>query len=326
MKKLLIIIYALSNTYVLAGLPISTAFKTIIEEYKPNSIGLDYKIQFSMKINPFINGDPSYCLGSLVVINKINYLVTSTGCLVRKGTKVQSNTYYATGYKIMYNSNVISAPINFKFKKMKEGSILFIKLPTYDTQQFPTNILTQTQRFKSSINLNAYYHALISSLIDDDDNTNQFNSLLFSQYYSKNNNTLYTQPVFIGFPFKGSPYNTIDESLVVKYLIDYEYYYAGIKSPTRLYLDENLKTSPLIFKLSNNSIIRDLGASLTICDFKYNQEFRNNNCSLVGILTGTINKYPYFSFFSEEKIYVLDTQTQEVVETVIQSLMNNPTA
>ena len=322
MKILLIILFAVLNTYVFSESPVENALKIITERFNPNSEGLDFQIQFTMRAKGIIKGDLSYCLASLVNIKRIKYLVTSTGCLVRKGAKIQSNTYYATEYKIIYKNYNISGPISFNHNNIPENSILLIKLPPNyqaNTINMPTNSLLFAQYKNYSI-LNNEYNEIVKSLIPTEVENDSFFKVLFSQYYSRNTDqVLKISPVLISIPNRvGKYYNLSTQFYIYSYEKDSSDYYNGMQPSSDLYIKDSqgvhLNKATEIFDFNNNSVIKSLGASLTLCDLKYRK------CYLIGILTGNKTTYPYFSFLSAKTIYLLNNSTKTLIKTDLLSI------
>ena len=313
MKMLLIILFTALNTYVFSENLVDQAFKTI-EKFNPNSEGLDFQIQFTMRAKGIIKGDLSYCLASLVNIKSTKYLVTSTGCLVRKGTKIKSNTYYATGYKIIYQDHKITGPISFNHNNIPENSILLIKLPPNyqdNSTNIPINPLLIIANHLDYDTINNKFVSFKKLFIPKQDLIDGFSKLLFSQYYSRNTDkTLKTSPVLISIPNRvGEQYNLSSDFLF--YSLDNNNFYIGMTTPSDLYIKTSqgvtLNNAVEIFKFHNNSVIRSLGASLSY--------YSNNNWELIGILTGNKESKPYFSFFSAETIYLLDNANKTLIAT-----------
>ena len=317
MKTLLIILFAVLNTYVFSESLIEKAFKKI-EVFDPNSGGLGFQIQFTMRAKGIIKGDLSYCLASLVNIKSTKYLVTSTGCLVRKGIKIKSNTYYATGYKIIYQDHKITGPISFNHNNIPKNSILLIKLPPNyqdNTKNIPINPLLLAQN-KNYYILNNEYNEIVKSLIPTEVKNDGVFKVLYSQYYSGDTDkTLKTSPVLISIPNRvGEQYNLSSDFLF--YSLDNNNFYIGMTTPSDLYIKTSqgvsLNNAVEIFKFHNNSVIRNLGASLIYCS--------NIKCKLIGILTGNKESKPYFSFFSAGPIYLLDNVNKTLIATNLLSI------
>ena len=323
MKNLLFILFIFFNNYIFSALPLRETLEKINNQFNANYIGLNYQVQFSMKTKLGINGDPSYCFGSLVVIKDIKYLITSTGCLIRKGTKLQLNTYYATGYKIVYGDKEISEPINFKYNNVKANSILLIKLPP-DLPDVPFNTL---QLVKHSTNMDLMknrYELIISRLQLKYSTDSTVNDILFSQYYTITDQVLKTSPVLISVFDKVNPSNALDDEFIYNsYLKDNKMYYNGVTIPLYTYIlydnHSYLKTSYQIFKFNDNFVIRDLGASLIVC-LNINHQIDINKCYSIGILTSNKENHPYFSFFSAQEIYLLNNQARTLTLTDIFNL------
>ena len=263
--------------------------------------GLDYKVAFQMKSNNGIYGDISSCFGSLITLGQIKYLVTSTECLKRKGTKIKTQ-YWATSFTIynpnyQYYSGSIAQPFS---QNITPNSILLIELPSdflWTTNAFQNSYPEQFSKQDDGLEM---IRRIASYNSKSEDKENYYVALL-THYFSKN---LLITPLLYGLinsdkvgSFKVSRKDFENYSITVNNQL---YGYFGGNSPSIIPIN------PADISVGDSNPIRDFGASLVMCTIIKNI---NNNlipCNLIGVLTGkTINNRPIFKILTANDVYVL---------------------
>lgn len=283
--------------------------------------GLDYTVVFKMKSKINTSGDDSYCLGSIVIVDEKQYLITSTGCLRRNGTNL-STKYYAVKFLVYDQSYQIVAQGNINLNK-KSGislnAILLVELKEVNETQSLVN--------NNYIDLTEQLHG---TLIEDAFSTLKVNLGKQNQEYLADryvaNMTEYYRDIRAKYK-KPSPllvntivfktYYKINSSLEEEKTSESKI--IGVYSPNKLILTKTGEDiDRQMLKISQDVVVRDLGAVLISCILnvipeKDYDQLPIDGCRLIGILTGPKGKNgsPYFNYLTNN-VFVLKQDATEL--------------